>query len=86
VKSERVTQIIELQRAVSLKKNQAMIGKIVPVLIEGDGKRSSQQWLGRTDGGMVTIFPKTDSSLKPGSLTSVIITDATVTTLYGESL
>ena len=86
VKSERVTAIIELQRGISLKKNQAMIGKTVPVLIEGNGKRSSQQWLGRTDSGMVTIFPKSDSRLKPGCLTSVVITDATVTTLYAECL
>jgi tRNA-2-methylthio-N6-dimethylallyladenosine synthase len=86
VKSERVTALIELQRGVSLKKNRALIGKTVLVLIEGDGKRSSQQWLGRTDGGMVTIFPKTDPPLKPGCLAPVLITDATVTTLYGSLL
>ena len=86
VKSERVTALIELQRDISLKKNRAMIGRTMPVLIEGDGKRSSQQWLGRTDGGLVTIFPKTDPSLNPGCLASVLITDATVTTLYGGML
>ena len=83
VKSERVTALIELQRDVSLKKNRAMIGKTMQVLIEGDGKRSSQQWLGRTDSGMTTIFPKTDDGLKPGCFASVLIADATVTTLYG---
>jgi tRNA-2-methylthio-N6-dimethylallyladenosine synthase len=86
VKSERVTALIELQRNISLMKNQAMIGRTIQVLIEGDGKRSSQQWLGRTDGGLVTIFPKTDSNLKPGCLVPVVITDATVTTLYGGML
>jgi len=86
MKSERVTALIELQRDISLKKNQAMIGRTVQVLIEGDGKRSSEQWLGRTDGGMVTIFPKSDPNLKPGCLVPVLITDATVATLYGGML
>ena len=86
VKSARVTQLVELQRAISQKKNREMIGKTVEILVEGDGKRSPDQWMGRTDGNIVTVFPKTDEGLKPGSLASVRITDATVTTLYAESV
>ena len=99
VKSERAARLIELQRAVSLKKNRAMIGKTMEVLIEGESKRSSERWMGRTDGSIVAVFPKRGqagfpsseklpvpfSSLKPGDLAKVRITDATVTTLYGES-
>jgi tRNA-2-methylthio-N6-dimethylallyladenosine synthase len=86
VKAARVTKLIEFQRAISLKKNREMIGKTVAVLVEGEGKRSSDQWMGRTDGNVVTVFPKTAAGLKPGSLASVRITDATITTLYGESV
>ncbi len=100
VKAARVTRLVERQRAISLKKNLAMIGKPVKVLVECDGKRSSDQWMGRTDGNIVTVFPKRGlahfredekvpdplSSIKPGSLTPVRITDATVTTLYGEAV
>ncbi|MEK6549473.1 MAG: TRAM domain-containing protein, partial [Nitrospirota bacterium] len=68
------------------KKNREMIGKTVEVLVEGEGKRSRDQWMGRTDGNIVAVFSKTGNGLKPGSLTSVRITDATVTTLYGESV
>jgi tRNA-2-methylthio-N6-dimethylallyladenosine synthase len=85
-KAERVGCLVELQREISLKKNRAMIGKSVDVLIEGDGKRSSEQWMGRTDGNIVTIFPKTAKPLKPGSLVSIRIADATVTTLYAETV
>ena len=100
VKSERATRLVELQRAISLKKNRAMIGTTMEVLIEGDSKRSSERWMGRTDGSIVTVFPKRGqagfpsseklpvpfSSLKPGDLAKVRITDATVTTLYGQSV
>ena len=58
VKSDRVTRLVELQRAISLKKNRALLGKTVELLVEGEGKRSSDQWMGRTDGNLVTVFPK----------------------------
>ncbi|TLY34754.1 MAG: tRNA (N6-isopentenyl adenosine(37)-C2)-methylthiotransferase MiaB [Nitrospirae bacterium] len=81
VKAERVSRLVELQRGMSLNKNRALIGKTVEVLVEGDGKYADQ-WKARTDGNIVTVFPKTGHSIKPGSLVPVRITDATVTTLY----
>jgi tRNA-2-methylthio-N6-dimethylallyladenosine synthase len=100
IKAARVTKLVDLQRAISLKKNREMIGKTVEVLVEGDGKRSFDQWMGRTDGNIVTVFPKRGlahfrenekvpdplSYIKPGNLTPVRITDATVTTLYAEAV
>ena len=86
VKAARATKLIEFQRGISLKKNREVIGKTVEALVEGEGKRSSDQWMGRTDGNIVTVFPKPAGALKPGSLASVRITDATVTTLYAESV
>jgi tRNA-2-methylthio-N6-dimethylallyladenosine synthase len=85
VKAERVARLVELQRGISLKKNRALIGQLVEVLVEGDGKRADQ-WRGRTDANILTVFPKPVpvSLLKPGSLIPVRITDATVTTLYAQ--
>jgi tRNA-2-methylthio-N6-dimethylallyladenosine synthase len=83
VKTERVSRLVELQRGITLKKNRALIGQVVEVLVEGDGKRADQ-WHGRTDANLVTVFPKTGDSVKPGSLVPVRITDATVTTLYAQ--
>ncbi len=85
VKSERVTQLIELQRGISLVHNRGMLGKVMEILVEGEGKRADQ-WMGRTDGNIVTVFPKAQETLNPGSLISVRIVDATITTLYGESV
>ena len=86
VKAARVTHLVELQREISQKKNRELIGKTIAVLVESESKRSSDQWMGRTDGNIVTVFPKNGNGLKPGSLTSVRITDASATTLYGESI
>jgi len=101
VKSARVTKLIEFQRTVSLEKNRELIGKTVEVLVEGDGRRSPDQWMGRTDGNIVTVFSKMGQAdflsaeklpvpfsdpTKPGSLASVRITDASATTLYAESV
>jgi tRNA-2-methylthio-N6-dimethylallyladenosine synthase len=83
VKTERVSRLVELQRGISLKKNRALIGQVVEVLVEGDGKRADQ-WRGRTDANLVTVFPKTGDGIKPGSLVPVRITDATITTLYAQ--
>ena len=83
VKAERVARLVELQRKISLNKNRALIGQVVEVLVEGDGKRADQ-WRGRTDANLITVFPKTGDGIKPGSLIPVRITDATVTTLYAE--
>jgi tRNA-2-methylthio-N6-dimethylallyladenosine synthase len=83
VKAERVSRLVELQRGISLKKNRALIGRVVEVLVEGNGKRADQ-WRGRTDANIVTVFPKTGNGIKPGRLIPVRITDATVTTLYAQ--
>lgn len=83
VKGERVSRLVELQRTISLKKNRSQIGQVMEILIEGDSKRSNKQWMGRTDGNIVTVLPKAED-LRPGHLTPVLITDATVTTLYAK--
>ncbi len=85
VKAARVTRLVELQRETSQTKNRELIGKTIEVLVEGEGKRSDQ-WKARSDGNIVTVFPKNGHSLKPGNLASVRITDASATTLYAESV
>jgi tRNA-2-methylthio-N6-dimethylallyladenosine synthase len=101
VKAARVTRLVEMQRAISLKKNREMIGKTVEVLVEGEGKRSPDQWMGRTDGNIVTVFPKRGQAgflsaeklpvpfsdpIKPGNLAPARIADASATTLYAEAV
>ncbi|MBI4400291.1 MAG: tRNA (N6-isopentenyl adenosine(37)-C2)-methylthiotransferase MiaB [Nitrospirae bacterium] len=84
VKSDRVTRLVELQKAISLEKNREMIGRTVPVLVEGDAKKSSAQWMGRTDSNITVVWEKRGSSARPGDLVPMTISRVSATTLFGE--
>ncbi|CUU01729.1 tRNA-2-methylthio-N6-dimethylallyladenosine synthase [Candidatus Thermokryptus mobilis] len=83
VKVRRLMEIIELQQKISYEINQGLIGKEVEVLVEGESKRSSEQWMGRTDTNKVVIFPKHES-VKPGDYVIVRINKANSATLFGD--
>ena len=83
VKKRRLNEVIRLQTAVSLRHNQADIGKTFKVLIEGDSRKSAADFCGRTTQNKMTVFPKKDG-LKPGDYVMVKIKDATSATLLGE--
>jgi len=48
VKDARWNALMELQQGISLKKNQALIGRTIPVLVEGHG-------VGETDDGVISL-------------------------------
>ncbi len=83
VKGYRTNQLIELQKEISLQKNQALIGTEVDVMIEGDAKKSDRQWMGHTEANVTVVWPKGDLMRSPGDFASVFIQDATPSTLYG---
>ncbi len=83
VKSDRVTRLVDLQRATSLRKNQAFVGQTVQVLVEGDAKKSRLQWMGRTDGNVTVVWAKDHSAIRPGDLVLITITQASAATLHG---
>ena len=85
VKGYRTNQIIELQKEISLRKNQAVIGTSVEVMIEGDAKKSDQQWMGHTEHNVTVVWSKGPSTHLPGDLVSITIQDATPSTLYGQA-
>ena len=78
----KVQQVIGNSASADLKISGNDVGQAAPSY-SPDGKTL---WMGRTDGSIVTVFPKTDPNLKPVGLAQVLINDATVTTLYGESV
>lgn len=84
VKLRRLQEIIALQNRISKEKNQEYIGKEVVVLVEARSKRSDQDWMGKNDQHVVTVFPK--EHYKPGDLVRVRISQATTTTLIGTAL
>jgi tRNA-2-methylthio-N6-dimethylallyladenosine synthase len=83
VKGHRTNQLIELQKEISLQKNQALVGTEVDVMIEGDAKKSDQQWMGHTEANVTVVWPKSHFVRSPGDFASVFIQDATPSTLYG---
>lgn len=84
VKKRRLQEIVELQNRLSLESNRADIGKTFSVLIEGDSKRSDQDWMGRNSQNKVIVFPKkAGSSLKAGDYADVRVHDCTQATLLG---
>ncbi|RMH33522.1 MAG: tRNA (N6-isopentenyl adenosine(37)-C2)-methylthiotransferase MiaB [Nitrospirae bacterium] len=83
VKTERVARLLELQKAISLKKNRALIGSTVEVLVEGEAKKSHDQWMGHTESNTTVVWAKDDGSVSPGDLVTVAIDDASHSTLFG---
>lgn len=84
VKSERLTEIINLQQELSLLHNQRDIGKTFEVLVEGFSKRSKKQMFGRTGQNKVVVFDA--ENILPGTLVNTVITDCTAATLKGNIL
>jgi tRNA-2-methylthio-N6-dimethylallyladenosine synthase len=56
-KGRRVTEITEVQRAISLAINERMIGSMVRVLVEAPSKKSVEAYSGRTDTNKTVVFP-----------------------------
>ena len=83
VKKKRLQEIVELQGKLSFASNKKDIGKTFAVLIEGDSKRSDQDWRGRSSQNKVIVFPKESYQLKKGDYINVKVNDCTQATLLG---
>jgi len=82
VKSKRLTDIIELQGKLSEKSKQNDIGKSFEVLIEGESKKSANDFYGRTSQNKVVVFPR--GNHKIGDYVFVEISDCTPATMLGK--
>ena len=81
VKIERLQRIIEQQYQISHQINQTLIGKTVEVLVEGESKRSTNDFFGRTRSFKTTVFPRPNANV--GDIVPVQINSATAKTLIG---
>lgn len=84
VKQNRLEQVIELQKKLSLQRNQRHIGKTLPVLVEKESKKSPLKWAGRTEGNTWVIFDKINEN--PKEIVPVLIQDAQGVSLFGERI
>jgi len=83
VKKRRLQEIVDLQGRLSLESNKRDLGKICTVLIEGDSKRSDQDWMGRNSQNKVIVFPKDNTVRQKGEYVTVEVTGCTQATLLG---
>lgn len=81
IKSRRLTEIIELQGRLSEESKRKDIGRSFEVLIEGESKKSMDDFYGRTSQNKVVVFPR--KGHKVGDYVLVEITDCTPATLLG---
>lgn len=84
VKKRRLQEIIRLQTQVSYRHNQRDIGKVFEVLIEGDSRKSDQDFCGRNTQNKMIVFPKVPG-YQPGQYIKVLVKDASSATLIGEA-
>lgn len=85
VKKRRLDEIVKLQNSLSLETNKLDIGKVFEVLIEGNSKKSDQQWMGRNSQNKVMVFDKIENTqLQPGSFVRVMAESCTQGTLMGK--
>jgi tRNA-2-methylthio-N6-dimethylallyladenosine synthase len=81
VKIDRLNEIIEVQREITLRINGEMIGTEVPILVEGQSKKSDDEFCGRTDTNKMVIFPRGDARI--GEYRAVLIERVNSATLFG---
>ncbi len=84
VKKRRLSEIVGIQNRLSLESNQRDIGKTYKVLIEGESKKSENDWMGRNTHNKVIVFPKGNQELNKGDYANVLVTDCTQATLLGK--
>lgn len=84
VKKRRLTEIIAVQRSHAHESYVNDIGKTFEILIEGDSKKSSDDWCGRNTQNKMVVFSKSGNNLKKGDYATVRILSATSATLMGE--
>ena len=83
VKRERIVRLVEVVQRVAHERNEARVGLVEQVLVEGPSRTDPSLLRGRTRRNTTVNFP---GSAPPGELVDVRILGATSTTLRGEQL
>ncbi|MBN2090473.1 tRNA (N6-isopentenyl adenosine(37)-C2)-methylthiotransferase MiaB [candidate division KSB1 bacterium] len=81
-KQARLDRLIKLQNQITLEKNQAQLGQVYEVLIEGPSQKRMGYLKGRTDTNKIVVFSENKS--KSGDLVFVKIVAAEGHTLFGK--
>lgn len=83
VQKERFARMLELQNAISLQKNQPLVGETLRVLCDGVSKGDASLWTGRTVGNKSVFFSGSPEATPVGQFIRVRIDRAAPFALYG---
>jgi tRNA-2-methylthio-N6-dimethylallyladenosine synthase len=81
IKKQRNQEMLNIQEKISLRTNEARIGSLVEVLVEGRSKNNDERWTGRTRTWRPCVFDH-DHDLT-GQIVQVRVHSATPLTLMG---
>jgi tRNA-2-methylthio-N6-dimethylallyladenosine synthase len=84
-KQRRLAEVIAVQKRISGEIMATQVGKRERVLVEHVSKRSSVEFLARTD-GFRPVVVSAGPGVEPGALIDVLIERATTATLFGRPL
>lgn len=85
-KNRRLLILQEKQRHISQNKNQALVGKVVQVLVEGQARKGGNMLSGRAPDGRAINFAAPPGSDLQGRLVQVKLKVANINSLRGEML
>jgi tRNA-2-methylthio-N6-dimethylallyladenosine synthase len=83
VKEQRHQQLLAIQNEIMTRKNNALIGQTVEILVEGRSEKGGRRMFGRTRTNKIVVFDGSDRHR--GELLPVRIERATASTLYGDA-
>ncbi len=83
VKKDRLHRLFEITDRISTELNQALVGTVVSVLIDGHSRRTDRDWQGRGEDNRVVNFPVTGRE-SVADIVNVEITRAGTHSLYGK--
>jgi len=83
-KTERIVELVELQKEITGEINQALVGEMFDVLVEEAAQKEPGCMIGRTDSFKPVVFPAMNH--QPGDVTRVRIERSRGGTLFGHPL
>ncbi|MEG2068223.1 MAG: tRNA (N6-isopentenyl adenosine(37)-C2)-methylthiotransferase MiaB [Acidaminococcaceae bacterium] len=86
VKKERLNKLMEVQNAYSLKCNEALVGQVVEVLVEGPSHNNKNILSGRTSTNKLVLWPLGDTPYTLGQIQRIKIITAQTWLLKGQAL
>jgi tRNA-2-methylthio-N6-dimethylallyladenosine synthase len=80
-KLRRLHALIGIQKEISKKRNQGLLGRVLQVLIDGKSRRDQSKWKGKTRANQTVIVEGSDNLL--GRIVPVMVDQADSFTLFG---